>query len=65
MKTSKQADLIERELECHGTSARAWAERYGLTAAALDQMLHESEVHPVVFDLAEFLGISAETLRAC
>jgi len=65
MQTSKQVDLIDRELKCHGTSVSAWAERYGLTEAALGQMVDQPEAHPVVFDLAEFLGVSLETLRAC
>jgi hypothetical protein len=65
MQTTKQVDLIDRELRCHGTSASAWAERYGLTCATLGQMIEQPAAHPVVLDLAEFLGVSSETLRAC
>jgi len=65
MQTTSKVDLIDRELKCHGTNAAAWAERHGLTRTTLGQMIDWPEVHPVVFELAEFLGVSLDTLRAC
>jgi hypothetical protein len=65
MHTSSKVDLIDLELKCRGTNLDAWAERYGLTRAALGQRIEQPDAHHVVYDLAEFLGVSLDTLRAC